>query len=533
MSLFKRPRKFEEKLHEQLGDMEVKPSSSLWDRIDSGITSDSFEHVVQDSLENFEQMPYPETWDNIAAELPEPKVGNGLRNYYIGASLAVLFSVGLYIGQNWQTETIQPREEQTLQPNGQEQLTEQMLALRHASKQPQTAAIPKQEKLKGEVNRKESIPKTNRIVYSEPENLQHSPQPLLASTPKVQLVAQPIEPANRKINQSNTQPIVAKVDEQSHTPQLALAAKMEPAPKVKENNQTIANQEPVLAVTPTNTTTDNLMVAVAAPELMTGEPKEMLPVQPDSALYAQKVQAYQVQPQGDGLTKFSISVYAGVHLSFTTYGAPKQSSTLDFDKNINLRKELERPVADWSGGFVLDYRVGRKWMFSTGIMMVNFSQQFDYAIEKALDPITKNEVGAAVSNPSDSFVVGNQYSNRIKYSWTEIPVFVNYNLLQKNKWNIDLQGGVSYAFVNTIDGGMIGYDNKGVLLLRGKESFPNIQNTFFVSLMPQLSYQCSPTVSLGAAPSVKYSLTSIIGNEYWIQQHPYFVGMNICLRKRF
>src|SRR5687767_7116004 len=102
MSLFRKHKKFEEQLNEQLGDMEVKPSASLWDRIDSGITSDSFENGVQSSLENFEQMPYPETWDKIAAELPEPKVANGLLKYYIVAALAVLFSAGLYIGQNWQ-----------------------------------------------------------------------------------------------------------------------------------------------------------------------------------------------------------------------------------------------------------------------------------------------------------------------------------------------------------------------------------------------------------------------------------------------
>src|SRR6478609_11633535 len=104
MSLFKRHKKFEEQLNEQLGDMEVKPSTSLWDRIDSEITDDSFESGVQNSLENFEQMPYPETWDKIAAELPEPKLGHGLIKYYIVAALAVLFSAGIYIGQNWQTE---------------------------------------------------------------------------------------------------------------------------------------------------------------------------------------------------------------------------------------------------------------------------------------------------------------------------------------------------------------------------------------------------------------------------------------------
>lgn len=98
---------------------------------------------------------------------------------------------------------------------------------------------------------------------------------------------------------------------------------------------------------------------------------------------------------------------------------------------------------------------------------------------------------------------------------------------------MDMQAGLSYAFINTVDAGIISYDNKGVFVLKNKDAFPQINSTIFVSVLPQVSYKFSEELSLGIVPSFKYSLTSIIGNTNWVQQHPYFIGMNLCLRKRF
>lgn len=571
MNLFRKHKKFEEQLNEQLGDMEVKPSSSLWDRIDSGITSDSFESDVQNSLENFEQMPYPETWDKIAAELPEAKVGNGLFKYYIVAALAVLFSAGLYIGKNWQPES--PLMAQQEVPEGipaQVDATySEQLALKSASSAITNAEnIPAAGIVKKESDKLNNTPEVkvagkaireteveHKPVAAEipapaaqPEvNNTENQEPVFSDkkTPAVSAGIATLTPSENKEAPENktTQLItiaatagVANTPPADHNPkgnELSSASPSQQSGGVppadvnkQESDGNVSSSDQVV----TKHQGEIVTIVPAAPM---NQPRELIEIKPDSTLYAQKIQAYQTRPEEEEFSPVSISVIAGVQFSFTTYSAPKQPSTLNFEKNIALRKELERADIDWSGGFLIDYRINNKWMVSSGIAMVNFSQKFEYNIEKSLDPDMTNETGVPVSNPQDSFVVGNQYSNRIKYSWTEIPVYVNYSIIQKSKWNIDMQGGISYAFINAIDGGMIGYDNKGVLVLKGEESFPNIQNTVFVTAMPQVSYRFTPSVSVGIVPSFKYSLTSIIGNEYWIQQHPYFVGINICLRKRF
>jgi hypothetical protein len=262
------------------------------------------------------------------------------------------------------------------------------------------------------------------------------------------------------------------------------------------------------------------------------KPREVIQLKPDSTLLVQQIASSNEQPNQNEPSPFSISLFVGLHLSYTTYSSPN-GSMLNFDQNIAFRKQLERPAIDWVGGFMVDYRLTKKWMLSSGLMMVNFNQKFDYDVTPATSPANPNEIGAPISSPQDSILIGNQYSNRIRYTWTEIPLYLNYKVKNAVRWDFDLQGGISYAFINTIDGGMVSYDNKGVLILRDKESFPQISNAVFITAMPQLSYKFGQAVSVGIVPTVKYSLNSIIGNDRWIQQHPYFIGINICLRKRF
>jgi hypothetical protein len=550
MNLFRRHKKFEEQLHEQLGDMEVKPSTSLWDRIDSGITDDSFESGVQNSLENFEQMPYPETWDKIAAELPEPKVYGRLLKYYIGAGLAVLFSIGVYVGKQYQSQDLpvtQQEQPSTVPANDLDIDQSEQLAIVTPAESNHPAEQP---------DRTTGKPTSPIISQSEPVLTETNTIPVHAKQGRNN--AKSLETSVVADRQNNKPESSTQSDKSVETTfALNVPAKQQPKedgnPPVQGggNNRDNDGNPPVKeSLPPVSGNNGNkpgaekqilppAVIAVAtepvtqSPAPVLEQPREVTTIRTDSAVYAQKVQEYNVQPKEEELSRVSISVVAGAHLSFTTYGAPKEATSLNFDRNIELRKELERPMIDWAGGFLVDYRLNNKWMLSTGIMAVNFNQKFDYSIEKALDPDVKNEAGAPTTNLNDSFVAGNQHSNQIRYTWTEVPLFVNYTMLSKNRWNLDMQAGISYAFINTIEGGMIGYDNKGVLVLRDKESFPQIRNTVFVTAMPQVSYQVGPTVAIGLAPTVKYSVTSIIGNERWIQQHPYFIGLNLCLRKRF
>jgi hypothetical protein len=523
MSLFRRHNKkpFEQQLEQQLGDMEYKPSESLWERINSGIPSDGFEASVHSKLDSFEHIPYPETWHNIESRLPAEKAS--VRRFALfGIAFSVLLAViaTAYLGTSNTTENqtavlddVSPKSKPSLSiPNPEEQQID--IVTRQDQKSPDISIVQPSSSAPT-INRNQSAanaPQTQPLANIDVA------QPVI-KTAATHKIASPHHPQNKS---SLPQPAV-----------LALATQ-QPSPivPVSENPPRVQEQTPTLVADTPTTSTDlppqktDTSIAIAGREITNG-----LLAAPDSQAVVSTASSNTYKSQ-DEFTRFSISVFGGASLSGTTYSSPTNSA-LNFDENIKLRKELERPTVDWSGGFMLDYRLNDRWMVSAGIMMVNFNQQLHYDIDSAVSPANSADVGAPVVNPNDSFLVGNTYSNRIRYTWTEIPLLINYTLHSGQRWDVDLQGGVGYAFISTIDGGMVSYDNKGVLVLKDKESFPQISNTVFVTFQPQISRKFAQGVSVGIVPSFKYSVTSIIGNENWIQQHPYFIGLSACLRKQF
>ncbi|MES2780227.1 MAG: hypothetical protein V4651_10060 [Bacteroidota bacterium] len=534
MNLFRKHKKFEEQLKEQLSDMEFKPSTSLWDRIDSDITKDGFETNIQYSLENFEQVPYSDTWDKIAAELPEEKTGKHLFRYYGWSALTLLFAVGVWVGYEWNkqgdtliaatqnsvsTEKIPAEKNNTIAPQRKVETSniiipspetpskiapiEQQAFMPVDEGKQQLSVIPQSSALKGQSN-------------AEPKQLNL----LAAKRPVISKRVINTKPSEKSSSPATSQRL-ATTTEIASTP--LNESSVENVADIKEPVKT----EPViLSVTPLAKSTETPQQPVVVAQTDVREVSS--PMQPDSA----SNMAPPVRAKQDDLTRFSLSIMAGAHMSYMTYTTPSDPQ-FNFGENIALRKKLERPDIDWSGGFLIDYRLSDKWMISTGLMMVNFNQQFYYDTLSPSSPVNPNETFGAVYQSTDSVITGNKYSNRIKYSWNEIPIYVNYNLHRGQRWDIDLQAGAGYAFISTVDAGMVSYDNKGVFALKDKDAFPQIKSSVFVSVMPQVSYRFGQNVSIGFIPTVKYSVTSMIGNDRWVQQYPYFVGMNICLRKRF
>jgi hypothetical protein len=671
MSLFRRHKKFEDQLKEQLGDSEYKPSESLWDRIDSGIAEDGFESGVQQSLENFEQVPYPETWEKIAAELPEERVGNRFLKYYGIGFMALLVFIGTYTGyrlsqqplateskpntaitlnnagesQNMTSEGVpQTSSDAGINNNGvaggsdrvagvgQIQVNEQKTTPEVVNNDApgtgsEIGAVASTTNTQATPQRKTTLqrvinPASDKALSLQPKttatnnkangSIRPSTTPVQSSVTTRQVTAQTgnntsapriirnqsssqaqadarvirrrnagpaVQPVVRRSTgkvsdkpEATARTSVAETPDQNNTNQGnqqasvigGQTAQSTPLAQNNEGNGKVASQQTyegnALATTAASSTASpedkgaagtGSSATFSNPSTVTGAPQvpaQMVAVENKPAAEEVKPQEnvrvlteaapdstiknYQPPAEGEKLSPVSISIVTGVNMCYTTYAAPDNYAS-SFEKNIALRKKLERPDIDWSGAFLLDIRLTERWMLSSGVGMVNFSQKFDYNVVAAVNPPKQNEPGSAATNPGDSVVAGTGYTNRIKYSWTEIPLLINYTIVNKRWFNVDFQTGISYAFINTVDAGIIAYDNKGVLSVKNTEAFPQISSTIFVSAMPQISFKFNEQLSLGFIPSVKYSLPSIIGDERWVQQHPYFLGANICLRKRF
>lgn len=545
MNLFKKHNRFESNIQRQISNLEAKPSDLLWQRIDAGMSTDGFETVMQNSVSNFEQTPYPETWNHIENELPSPKPKSPFLKFYGGAAILLLIATGAWIGILWNQHDPLRNESTQVATQSQPELPTSAFRQRNESAQ---VAIQSPQLANQSDNKPTSVTSTKPIEVLTPKQrkqqiktpqINTNDQLLLAdlsstnagakinttqnnaikpsaSNPKT-YPTNSISNSNRKLSNQGIAPIIENKNEDAKPPEVTNYA----VPK---------NDAEMLSATTKNSALPNDSNTAKTTSLM---PKEIS--QNDSLpLAITELSKSPKTKDKEDLSRFSISVYAGAMMSYATYEAPNANLTsLNFEDNIAFREQVERPAVDWAGGFILDYHLNERWMISSGLMMLNFYQQFKYNSSRAATPANPNEIGVPVFNPNDTFSVGQTLSSRIKYSWSEIPILVSYKMLQGKRFNFYLQGGMSYGFLGTVDGNMVSYDNKGVLVLSDKQSFPQIQNMFFATIMPQLSYSFKQNVSLGCVPTFKYGLNSMIGNDRWVQQHPYFIGLNLCLRKRF
>jgi hypothetical protein len=516
MNLFKKHKTFENSLKKQIGEVEMKPSVSLWDRIDAEMEHDAFEAGIQTRVNTFEQTPYAETWHNIEAGLPKAAKPWYAPYFSFTTSVAFVMVMVWWFNAEQQQDYLPKTQQQT-------HITEKTASTKVSSKKgtQKKVALYKPQKSANQSS-----------VFSSLSNIKN-----MGVEPK-----RPKSPSfkERTKNTKFTLPIstelpikAAQYDAIPTATEFSANNKIEIPISVLENISTLPVSAKDSVMMPTSKINVDKPPTNREQTTALQKPLEVpLLVINDSNNNLQQKELINNYKNPDDVGNFSISIIGGVLLSYSTYQTPA-TSTFDFSQNIEFRKQVERPAVDWAGGFLLDYRLNDRWMISSGIMMLNFYQRFDYSVTNASTPGQVNELGAVLSNPSDSIIAGGSFASRIKYSWNEIPLFISYKISQSRRWTIFMQGGVSYGILSAVDGAMVSYDNKGVLILKDENSFPQIKNAAFISAMPQAAYSFGQNVSFGVVPTIKYSVNSIIGNEKWVQQHPYFVGLNLCLRKRF
>lgn len=589
MNLFRNPnKKFEDQLHKRLEDLDYRPSESLWDKLASELPEDGFESSVSRIVNTYEPKPSPETWEQLEAQLPLEHSSKSYRRFFWIPLLLLFTGVAAYLGyelnqqeqpvaMNEPAAPVSPKQESIeAQPTGtitapQEKRTvngaqQAQASIEHADASP--VKTPVQEINAGEaapVQQKEKLAVIDQpVAASEPV-----PQPATHASNKATAEIFPGKPLPQPVagGMSHTKPVVRKhAGKQEQAPVIADRTKNDVVKpnmvdQAQKSTAPIITEPVILAGSkqqlPQEATTINTPAPVQELAKAEQEPaKNNAPAKPDAPAANGTQQPEQPPLANNGtkpvdesaapvaqgnsekktdeteLTRFSISVITGVQYCFNQLSAPSHGS-VDFGNNIALRRKLETPALDWNGAFLLDYTLNKRWRISAGLMISNFSQSFDYAVVPASAAHASNEPGATVQNPNDSIISGSAYSNRIKYTWTEIPVFITYSLPHKGRFGLDLAAGVSYGIITGVDASYVSYDNVGLLTVKDKSSFPGVKNNFFAHFNPAVTYKATDLISIGLAPTFKYSITSITGNEAWVQQRPYFMGLSLSLRKQF
>jgi len=527
MNLFRnRNKEFEDLIKNQIGDVEYKPSGSSWEKIASNLPEDGFESVIADKVNSFTTIPENTTWEQIETEITSGNFSNFKRFIWIPL-LFIFFGSAAYFGYK---------------------------NIERGNKQSVSSAENKSEKINSSVQETTKKPNESTVQITSPHL--HSSEIIKPTLKHAQTQNNLVKherftsvestPLNSKIKSTQTNTLSGSLTVKEKAERLeknkgvtaniqniknTIAENVTVPTKSLEKNSAENNfspdkkaEQPLNSVNTFTPVTDLTKVAPLPPSLSS-------PVLIDTINHTPK--NIEIKHASDELTHFSISAITGIQYCYNQLSAPA-NSTINFNANISLRKKIEIPSVDWNGGFLLDYEISDHWRISGGLAIANFSQNFQYSVTTpAMNHQPVTDPGAQISHSNDSILTGNSIGNRIKYTWTEIPLFITYTFNPNSKIRFEIMTGMSYGIITGVDAALVSYDNVGVLLLTDKSNFPGIKNNLFVHFNPHLDYRLSKLVSVGVSPTFKYSITSITANDSWVEQRPYFIGISATLRRKF
>ncbi len=546
MSPLKKQNSFEEKLKEQMDSMELKPSDALWSRIERNIQADSFEPKLQQKLSDYSVEPHQEVWEQVASQLPENKRRKGFLWFAsVCAILLATFGAGYWMSlQTNAPEQLVQAEKPT--PSAQTSSDAQVaIPTESASKDTREVPSERAEVPNKPLVRTENEPAFNQTVGNESKratpkrnvaNNTSAKRTNRGSARNNQLPPSGTVPPNSVDNagaSSSNNAAAAIVQVPSATAQPAAQPNMDVQNYLVPSGQGEVNK-PSESKTTSDKASNTDSKSNPEPKLIL-ESVSILPPAPKDTFTETPVfrgNSY-VAPE-ENFTHFSISAMAGANLTFMQLTMPSSSSYAGLQHAYDLRKEIEKPAMDFSGGLTLNYHFGKSWFVFTGIGISSFKQSVSFSVLPAnqSNPPRIQPVNLYM-NPNDSIISGpgNNYEN--KYSFTEIPLWLGYQFASESKVHVELMGGLSYARLNLVSAYMPDPGCIGMLVVNDKASFPTFKNVFFLGIAPALSFQINSSVDVGGMLSAKVALNSMVDNSNWIQQKPASTGLNFFLRKRF
>lgn len=577
---------FEKKLKKQLGDTEFRPAESLWSRIDREVNRPEFEEKVEGKVGNYTLKPYPETWEQIEAQLPpEPNGYRRRRLYWFGALVALLFVTGFGAGyllnnEGDQTSAIMLNEEHSTDGvNTQAEASEMKSTATDARQTHKELEVKSPNATAQQHNRKADQSKRlvveSQAVITKPEasngeekEENHSTQTILkaSATPHRQKADSRVDVFPEKsirtlsIGAQKPESTIAHRDQSSEENRaIADTQRMSSSAASVFSGQSQSLPDEVVTQNKTNGVDDKKNDGMQrssesvlaqsnkpeAPQLKQEQDLVQLPSDSGKkvvAPYNSPIGANKLTPLHDSvqgrsatvaddkpasLTRLSISVLAGAHYNLMQLTSPSDK----FNDVLRLRKQIESPKIDWSGGFLVDYHINEHWMVSSGIMFTHFSMNMSYGTEKASQKPVYEQGGRY--SMTDSVTADGVNNTRIKYSWNEIPLLMTYRFNPSRRFGIEAKGGISYAMLNVVDAAMVGQNNVGLFVLKNQEAFPVLNNSWFVQGYLGMTYRLNETVTLSLMPYAKFSINGMVEKHDWIQQKPYMLGLSAGLRKHF
>lgn len=537
--------KFEQKLKEQFDNFEAKPNEALWENIAQNIPSDNFEKTLATKLNKLKYEPNENIWLAIEKRLPF-MVQLNKKLIYLWTFVVLSFGVfaGIFINKMMNSSNTSgvlshpkafvwlERKSEMRNEIGELRIEKSELANSHS------------ELVEGGNNENAVVENENHALNSN-----KTPNNLLVQN----AIAEKIKVNNRAKNNRHTnsvsvnQPPILANQVTAQNSVITVEGLMTTGTIVSanlplQNKVNIEPKNPPIIVSnnvPTNTEIPPIFIEKTLPEpnkdsvaenTNLTKTEKIVTTPKNTNVLAQQVSDENYTGPSLKKEKLTIIAYAGLGYSYMRYAAgnDKGNSTT----NQLLREQTESSESEITGGFLIGYDLTKRFTISSGLILANFKQTMNFSKEKAKNPTGNFEENLIYYN--DTITTGNTNSTTLKYSFTEIPLFITYKAIETQKFELALQTGLGIGFVTGINTYIINTNNIGVYEVTNKDDFPAFKNTLFFSFQPQFTYNLnSPGVSVGLMPIIKTSLTNIVNDENWLKQYPYNLSMNVFLRKRF
>lgn len=560
MNRLKNQNNFEQKLKEQFDNFEAKPNEALWESIAQNLPEDKFEKNIAAKLNSLETAPSQNVWLAIEKKLPLIATQMNKKLIYLWTGVVLTFGIiaGFFISQytgninNFTADLTHP--EAFVWLNGK---------VAEAHTPAIGATVPGNTHTPNSTHENAAVLAEN----SRSDNASGLAAQPLANTETGNTIVAPVREnentgANTAVvsqkqgNQANastteTPGITAAPDYQNtaaRTQGKTGSAEPEPVKAVTNNNEVpVAKKETGNNANNTSNTTPitgsenkGNSAILAENKIDTTIAEAPILNKVDTTAESAQVksmannQASENDYTGPSLKKERLTILAYAGFAFGNMYYAEGGDKTNAAANINLREKTERSASDINGGFLLGYDLTKRFTLSSGIILANFKQTLSYSVETPKNTYPAKQ-GENFQHNSDTITTGGSYTAELKYSYTEIPLFVTYKAFENQKFEIALQSGIGLGIITGVNTYIISTDNIGIYEVNGKDDFPKIKNTLFFTFQPQVMYNlpANPGVSIGCMPTVKASLTNIISEESWIKQYPYSFGLNVFIRKRF
>ena len=517
MNPLKNQNKFEDKLKKQLDGMETKPTDDLWEKIAQSLPEDAFENKVAGKLDTLKITPDPETWSAIERRLPITVPFYKRRIVLVLA--AFVFMLGFLSQYLLQNEISPTNKTINSAKISQGQKEKEVLSVK--SNKALSLALPKNENNSIDIEVQNTIlqPKPNlrKTTYKKMTAinlLAEGRKAMISKSTQVEAYEVVRSENVTKPNKRKRNIIVFERNENKNNISNFQDNKDSRADAMRLDYPAIGNIVKVEDKTMDSDSIHNVInpIAISSPQSANAENYSM--------------------PDEMPLSNYSITAFTGYNMCYNHLVNPNTAGK-DFTKNIALRNSVEAPTAEWTGAFLANLHLNSKWYLSSGIILTNFRQDLHFGVQKPVNELYGGAENASYVHNTDSITSNGGQTGIISYSFTEIPFFASYKFAQKHKFEFELQGGLSWGILSGANAQMVDQYNVGLLQINSKTDFPPLRNVFFFTIQPMASYKLNSAVNIGIMPTFKTSLNSMVATPYWVQQYPYFVGLNVFIRKRF